>query len=149
LVFFLEEVKVGDVVFDFVVVKIAEDAEAGLFILERKPRKSGVEFLNAGADGDEIIVGAEVVEFVFDEGFLQADVRVETICAGKRAGADDTEFADFEVVEANFGGDAMRQSTGLKEASPWKRSKADAGRFGRGRLVRLGRRIRSCRVRRC
>jgi len=50
---FLEEVKVGDVVFDFVVVKIAEDAEAGLFILEKEAAKVGVEFLNAGADGDE------------------------------------------------------------------------------------------------
>jgi len=49
-----------------------------------------------------------------NEGFLQADVRVETICAGKRAGADDTEFADFEVVEANFGGDANAPVHGLE-----------------------------------
>jgi len=39
---FLEEVKVGDVVFDFVVVKIAEDAEAGLFILEKEAAKSAL-----------------------------------------------------------------------------------------------------------
>jgi len=87
----------------------------GLFILEKEAAKVGVEFLNAGADGDEIIVGAEVVEFVFDEGFpCRPSACSKRICAGKRAGADDTEFADFEVVEANFGGDANAPVHGLE-----------------------------------
>src|SRR5437879_1730243 len=52
---FFEEVEIGDVVFDFVVVKIAEDADAGLFILKEKTAEIGVEFLNAGANGNEIV----------------------------------------------------------------------------------------------
>jgi len=41
---FFEEVKVSDVVFDFVVVEIAEDADAGLFVLKEETAEVGVEF---------------------------------------------------------------------------------------------------------
>ena len=92
---FFEEVKVGDVVFDFVVVKIAEDADAGLFVLKKETAEVGVEFLNAGTNRNEIVVHAQIVNLVFDEGFLQAEVRIEAVRTAQRAGADDAEFTDF------------------------------------------------------
>ena len=84
---FFEEIEVGGVVFDFVVVKIAEDADAGLFVLKEETAEVGVEFLSAGANGNEIVVRAEIAEFVLDEGFLKAKVRVEAIGAAERARA--------------------------------------------------------------
>src|SRR5437879_3120000 len=69
---FFQEVKIGDVVFDFVVVKIAKDADAWLFVLKEETAEVGVEFLNAGANGNEIVVRAEIVNLEFDKGLLKA-----------------------------------------------------------------------------
>ncbi len=71
---FFEEIEVGGVVFDLVVMKIAEDADARLFVLKEEAAEVGVEFLNAGANGNEIVVGTEVADFVLDEGFLETEV---------------------------------------------------------------------------
>jgi len=76
---FFQEVKVGDVVFDFVVVEIAEDADAWLFVLKEETAEVGVEFLNAGANGNEIVVRAQIMNLVFGEGFLEAEVRIEAV----------------------------------------------------------------------
>ncbi len=82
---FFEEIEIGDVVFDFVVVKIAEDADAGLLVLKKEATEVGVEFLNAGANGNEIVVRTQIMNLVFDEGLLKANVRVEAIGAVERA----------------------------------------------------------------
>ena len=60
---FLEKIEIGGVVFDAIAVKIAEDADGGLFIDEKKAAKIGVELLDSGAHGNEIVVGTEVGEF--------------------------------------------------------------------------------------
>ena len=91
---FFKEVEIGDVVFDFVVVKIAKDADAWLFVLKKKAAEVGVELLNAGANGNKIVVRAQITNLVFDEGFLQTRVSVEAIGAVEWAGADDAEFAN-------------------------------------------------------
>ncbi len=104
--FFSRKLKIGGVVFDAVAAKIAEDADAGLFVDEEETAEVGVELLDAGAHGNEIVIGAEVGEFYFHEGFLQADAGVEAIGAVAHVGADDAEFAYVEIVEADFRGDA-------------------------------------------
>jgi hypothetical protein len=80
---FFEEMKIGDVVFDAIAVEVAEDAQGRLFIDKKKTAEVGVELLDAGARGDEIVVGAEVVDLYFDEGFLEADVIVEAVGAAE------------------------------------------------------------------
>ena len=103
---FFEKIEIGGVVFDAVAVKIAEDADGGLFVDEKKSAKIGVELLDSGAHGNEIVVGAEIGKFYFHEGFLKADVGVEAVGAVSHVGADDAEFADVEIVEADFRSDA-------------------------------------------
>jgi len=103
---FLEQVEVGGVVFETIAAKIAKNANGGLFVYEYEATKIGVELLNSGTHGNKIVIGAEVVKFYFDKGFLQADVAIEASGARANVGADYTEFANVEVVEADFRGDA-------------------------------------------
>jgi hypothetical protein len=103
---FLEEIEIGSVVFEAIGAEIAEEAEAWLLVDEEEAAKIGVELLDAGTNGDEIVVGAEVSDFVFGEELLEAEVGVEAVGAGADVGADNAEFADVEIVEADFGGDA-------------------------------------------
>jgi len=111
---FFEQIEVGGVVFETIAAQIAEDAHGRLFVDEKKAAEVGVEFLDAGANGNEIVIGAEIVEFYFGEGFLQADVGIETGGAFADIGTDDAEFADVEIVEADFGSDADAPVHGLE-----------------------------------
>ena len=103
---FFEEIEIGGVVFDAIAVQIAEDADGGLFIDEKKAAKIGVELLDAGAHGNEIVIGAQIGELYFHECFLKSDVGVEAVGAVSHIGADDAEFADMQIVEADFRSDA-------------------------------------------
>src|SRR5579885_2346731 len=46
------------------------------------------------------------MQFVFEEGFLQADVGVEAVCSLAHVRADDAEFADIQIVQADLRRDA-------------------------------------------
>src|SRR5262249_7606913 len=111
---FLEEIEVGGVVFETIGTEIAEEANAGLLVDEEKTAEVGVELLDAGADGDEIVIGAEVGEVVFTEELLKSEVSVEAIGAVADVWTNDAEFADLEIVEANFGRDANAPVDRLK-----------------------------------
>src|SRR5271168_3894502 len=64
---FFEHLEVHGVVLDAVAVPIAENAQAGLLVDKEKSAEIGVELLNAGAGGDEIVIIAEVVKLHLDE----------------------------------------------------------------------------------
>src|SRR5207245_1378748 len=64
---FFEEMEVGEIVFNAIAVEVAEDSQGGFFVDKKKSAKVGVELLDAGARGDEIVIRAEVVEFHIDE----------------------------------------------------------------------------------
>src|SRR6267143_1967220 len=111
---FLEEVEIGDVVFDAIAVEVTEDAQGRFFVDKKKAAEVGVELLNAGARGDEIVIGTEVVELHFDESFLQAEVIVEAVRAAAGIGTDDAELADFQIVEAELRSDANAPVDGFE-----------------------------------
>ena len=123
---FLEEMEIGGVVFDAIAAKIAENADGGLLVDEEKTAEVGVELLDAGAHGNEIVIGAEVGEFYFHEGFLQADVGVEAIGAVSDVGADDAAFADVEIVEADFRSDANAPADRLERGVAVKEIEGEA-----------------------
>src|SRR6202521_6422663 len=90
---FFEEVKIGDVVFDTVAVKVGEDAQGRLLVDKKKAAEVDIELLDAGARGDEIVVGTEVAELHFDEGFLEAGMSVEAVGAAAVIWADEAELS--------------------------------------------------------
>ena len=104
--FFSRNLKIRGVVLDAVAVPIAEDAQAGLLVNEEESAKVGVELLNARTHGNEIVVVAEIVEFHFDEGFLQAQVVVEAVGASEHVRTNDAKLANVEIIETEFRRDA-------------------------------------------
>ena len=53
----------------------AEKSDAGLLDDRDEAAKIGAQLLHAGANGDDVVVRAQVEELGFKERFLQADVR--------------------------------------------------------------------------
>src|SRR6185369_7434500 len=47
-----------------------------------------------------------IVQLYFREGFLQSDMRVEAVGSAEHVWSDNAEFADVEVVDADFWCDA-------------------------------------------
>src|SRR4029077_7076594 len=111
---FFEEMEVGEVVFDAVAVKIAEDAQGRLLVDEKKTAEVGVELLDARARGNEIVIGAEIVKLYLDESFLEACMIVEAVDAAAGIGTNDAQFADFQIVEAELRSDANAPVDGLE-----------------------------------
>src|SRR6266850_1243565 len=111
---FFEKMEIGNVVFDAITVEVAEDTQGRLFVDKKKAAEVGVELLDAGARGDEIVVGTEVMELHFDEGFLQAEMIVEAVGAAARVRADEAELADLQIVEAELRSDANTPVDGLE-----------------------------------
>src|SRR6266446_397949 len=103
---FFNEVKIGEVVFDAIAVEVAEDAQGRFFVDKKKAAEVRVELLDASARGYEVVVGTEVMELHFDEGFLEADVMVEAVGAAAGIRADEAELADPQIVEAELRGDS-------------------------------------------
>ena len=79
---------------------------ARLFVHKQKSAKVRIEFLNAGAHGNEIVIGAQVVQLHFDEGFLQSQMRVESRRAFAHIRADDSQFPHIQIIQAELGRDA-------------------------------------------
>ncbi len=86
--------------------QIAEDADAGLLFDENKAAKIAVESLNPRSHGDEIVIGTDVVKLSLSEGFLQANVSFESRSAAANIHVHDSQFAHFQVVQANHRSDA-------------------------------------------
>ena len=86
--------------------KISEQAHAGLLIDENKSAKIAGKFLNSRAHGKEIVIGAQIADFVFDEGFLQPRVRIQARGAVGHVDVDDAEFAHVQIIHVHRGSDA-------------------------------------------
>src|SRR5258708_10177103 len=99
---FFEQVEPRDVISETVGAKVPKDADAGLFFGENKSPKVAGELLDSSTHRDEVIVRAEVVNFGFDKGFLQSDVRVEAIRAFARVDVHDVAFAGLQEVEIDL-----------------------------------------------
>lgn len=103
---FLEQVEPGRVPRNAVRFEIAEQTNAGLFFGEEKSAKVARELLNSSAHGHEVIVHAEIFQLGFNERFLKANVRIESICAFTRIDIDESALAGLKEVEINLGRDA-------------------------------------------
>src|SRR4029077_7838809 len=99
---FLEKLKIRGVVPDAVAVPVAEDAQAGLFVHEKKSAEIGIELLNAAAGGDEIVVIAEIMELHFDERFFEAEMNIETVGAATHVRTDNAKLTDVEIIETKL-----------------------------------------------
>src|SRR5260370_23813434 len=98
---FFEEMEVGKVVLDAVAVKIPENAQGRFLVNKKKATEVCVELLDAGARGNEIVIGTEIMEFHFHESFLQAHVIVEAVGAAARIRAPEAAPAAVPIVKAN------------------------------------------------
>ena len=63
-----------------------------------KPRKSERELLDAGADGDEVVVVADVEELLLDERFLEPEVMIEARVPLRDVGVDAAVFRQVDEV---------------------------------------------------
>src|SRR6266436_3225803 len=63
------------------------------------------------------------MELHFHEGFLQSGVIVEPVGAAARIGANDAQFADFQIVEAQLWGDSNPPVDGLESRIAMKQVK--------------------------
>ena len=84
----------------------AEESDGAVGISEDKASKVAYERLRAGTNGEEIVVGAEVSEFCFDEPFFQCGVESRAGRTTADVGVDNSEFVDVEVVKVEHGGNA-------------------------------------------
>jgi len=87
-------------------VKVAEDSQGRLLVNKKKAPEVGVELLDARARGNEIVIGAEVMELHFREGFLKAEMIVKPVGAAPGVGPNDAELADFQVIKTELRSDA-------------------------------------------
>src|SRR5215470_924004 len=99
----LQKEKVRGVVLHPVGVQVAEDAHAGLFLGKQQPAKVAAELLDAGTDGNEVVVGAEIGDLLFDERFLQSDVPVGTRCALTDIDVDDPALPRPQLIYVEGG----------------------------------------------
>src|SRR5438552_2154359 len=98
----LEKIETGEVVVDAVRSEISEQADTGLLFGENEATKITDELLDAGTDGNEIEVRAQVMDFGFDESFLQARVSVEAICTLADVNVDQPALSGLQKVEIEF-----------------------------------------------
>src|SRR2546421_7733540 len=68
---FLEHVEPGNVVLPAVIVVIAENPDAEIGVVENETAEIADERLNAGAQGNEIVVVGKIAQMEFAERFLQ------------------------------------------------------------------------------
>ena len=85
-----------------------------MFVDKKKAAEVRVELLDANAGGNKIVIGTEVVELHFDEGFLEADAMVEAVGAASGIRADEAELADLQIVEAELRSDSNAPVRGLE-----------------------------------
>ena len=78
----LQHVEVRQVVLEDVVVKVAEEARAGLFVAEDEAAEIAGEALDAHAERGEIEVRLAGEKALLDEEFLHADVGIGAVRAG-------------------------------------------------------------------
>src|SRR5216684_7734712 len=98
--------KISQVVFNAAALQVAKDAQAGLLIHKKKTAEVGVELLDAGACGNEIVIRAQVVELDFDEGFLQTEMIVKAVGPAARIGSDNAKLSHIQIVQAELRCDA-------------------------------------------
>src|SRR5258707_15849964 len=121
--------KVSKIVFDAVAVEVPENAHGRLFIDKKKAAKVGVKLLDAGARGNEIVIGAQVMELHFDEGFLQTEMIVEAVGPAARIRSDDAKLADFQIVETELGSDSNAPVDGLEAGVAVKQVQGETKRL--------------------
>ena len=105
--------------------QIAEKADAGLLFGEQESAKVAGELLNAGANGNEIVVRTlRSRSLGFDESFLQANVSVESIVPSRGSMLTMSALAGLQEVEIDLGRDAHSKINRAEtEVSPRNRSK--------------------------
>src|SRR6185436_5552784 len=99
----LQHVEVGQVIDIAVGLEVAEDAEAGLLIVEDEPAEIAIEGLDAGAHRNEIVGAAQILQLEFEKRLLQADVRIDSTGALADVDVDDSVFTDLQVVDVELG----------------------------------------------
>ena len=89
----LQQVEVRQVVLEDVVVKVAEEARAGLFVAEDEAAEIAGEALDAHAERGEIEVRLAGEEALLDEQFLHADGGIGAVRAGAHVDGEQSVLA--------------------------------------------------------
>src|SRR5262249_13495541 len=95
----LERAKVHEVELIPVGAEVAEDAGAEVVVAEDEATEVAGKRLDAEARRDEVVVGAEVAEVVFDEQLLEAYLTVQPRRALPGVDVDDARVSSVEVVD--------------------------------------------------
>ena len=144
---FFEEVKIGEVVLDAIAVQVAKEPQRRLLVNKEKAAKIGVEFLDPGSRRNKIIVVAQIVQLHLDKSFLKTEVIVEAIRALAHIRAHDAQFANIEIVQAEFGRDANPPIRGLERSVAMKQIERKSQRLIDKRLFAFAEEIRAARAR--
>src|SRR5687768_4240008 len=99
----LEEVEERRVVFDTTAAQRPEYANAWRFEHRHEATEIAAEFLDAGANGDEVVIGAQVRDLHLGESFLHPDMRRQAIGPAPHIKIDDGVFGSVEEVQAEGG----------------------------------------------
>src|SRR5262249_11170577 len=85
--------------------QVSKDAQTGLLLSEQQSTKVAAELLNAGANGNKIVIGAQIGDLLFHERFLQSGVPVRTTCALGDVDIDNPALLRQKLLDVEFGPD--------------------------------------------
>jgi len=95
----VEHFEIREIVLKAVAFKISEDTFAQIVVGEQKAAEIFIEKLRARARRHKIVVGRQVAEVVFAEGFLQGHMSIETCVALAWIDVDREILLHVRVVE--------------------------------------------------
>ncbi len=121
--------------------QISEQAHAGLLIDKNKSAEIAGKFLNARANGEEIVIGTEIADFVFDEGFLKPRVRIQARRAVGHVDIDDAEFPRVQIIHVHRGSDANAPIDGPEGGVPMEEIEGKSECLVEGELLSLAEKI--------
>src|SRR5262249_913686 len=143
---FLEEEKVRRVVLNAIGVQVSKQTQTGLFGGEQQPTEVAIERLNAGPNGNEIIIGAQAGDFVLEEGVLQSSMRVRTSGALANVDVHDAAFPCPKLIEVEGRRDPDLPVHGLEAGVAVQQVKRQANGFLEQSLAALAEELAAARV---
>ena len=112
-----------------------EETNAAVGVAEDEAAEVAVEVLVSCPDGHEVVVGAEVCQFVFEEVFLEGDVIVDASRPFADIGVYDGQFIGIEIVEVEDGSEAKLPVGGFEGGVAVEEVEAEFEEVGRKVLV--------------
>src|SRR5947209_12688408 len=109
-----KKIKIRQIVVNSVRPQISEQADTRLFLSENKATKITDKRLDACTNGNKIKIRTQVVDFSFDESFLQPDVVIETVRSLPHIDVDQPALTRLQEVEIELRCEANAEINGPK-----------------------------------